>query len=122
MKKFLSPLFRNSKKLYNLLVTKISALKYYLQSIVTIFTNFNWWSFPLLFVKKPILIKILNNPNFYVSNLIDIWTLKEVVVDKQYEAFKKIKEGDTIIDVGAAIGDFSICAAKKSKECSGLRM
>lgn len=104
-----------------------SAIRYYLESIPTILTNFNWWSFPLLFVKKPILIRIKNKPSFYVSNFMDIWTLKEVIVDSQYETIKKIDGGGTVIDVGAAIGDFAIYAAKKAKivvayECDDERV
>jgi len=104
-----------------------SAIKYYLKSVLTILTNFNWYSFPLLFIKKPILIKIKNKPDFYVSNLMDIWTLKEVIVDKQYETIKKLDCGGTVIDVGAAIGDFAIYAAKKAKrviayECDDERV
>lgn len=93
-----------------------SAIKYYLKSIPTLINNFNWWVFPLLIFKKPILVRIKNNPNFYVSNLMDIWTLKEVVVDKQYEKDRKIANDDVVIDVGAAIGDFSVYAAKRAKK------
>jgi len=92
------------------------AIKYYLKSIQTLLTNFNWYSFPLLFIKKPILIRIKTSLVFYVSNFMDIWTLKEVIVDKQYETIKKLDSGDTVIDIGAAIGDFSIYAAKKVKK------
>lgn len=93
-----------------------SAIKYYLLSIPTMLANFNWYSFPLLFIKKPILIRIKNKPRFYVSNFMDIWTLKEIIVDKQYETIKKFDGGGTVIDIGAAIGDFSIYAAKKAKK------
>jgi hypothetical protein len=93
------------------------AIKYYLYSTYTLLTNFNWWVFPLLAFKRPILIKIKNNLNFYVSNFMDIWTLKEVIVDRQYEAVKEITMNlGTVIDIGAAIGDFSIYAAKKGKK------
>lgn len=66
-------------------------------------------------------------PSFYVSNFMDIWTLKEVIVDKQYERINKLDRGGVVIDVGAAIGDFSIYAAKKAKrviayECDDERV
>ena len=92
------------------------AIKYYFQSIPTLINNFNWWVFPLVFFTKPVFIKIKNNPSFYVSNLMDIWTLKEVIIDRQYEKGKIVNNGDFIIDVGAAIGDFSISIAKKVKK------
>jgi len=95
---------------------KKSAIKYYLKSIPAILINFNWYSFPLLFIKKPILIKIKDKPHFYVSNFMDIWTLKEVVVDKQYETIKKLDSDTTVVDIGAGIGDFAIYAAQKARK------
>ncbi len=94
----------------------IAASSYYLNSIKTLLINFNWWTFPLLFFKKPILIRIKNKGSFYVSNAMDIWTLKEVIVDQQYEKTAKIKKGDIVVDIGAAIGDFSIMSATKAKK------
>jgi len=81
----------------------------------------------MLLFKKPLLIRIKNMPYFYVSNFMDIWTLKEVIVDKQYERMKKLDQSGIVIDVGAAIGDFSIYAAKKAKrviayECDDERV
>lgn len=93
-----------------------SAIIYYLSSIPTLITNFNWWVFPLVFFKKPILVRIKNNPSFYVSNFMDIWTLKETIVDTQYEQNKKIQNGDVVIDIGAVIGDFSIYVSKKANK------
>lgn len=95
---------------------KKTAIRYYLQSIPTLLTNFNWWVFPLVVFTKPVLIKIKKNHSFYVSNFMDIWTLKEVIVDKNYEQFQKVRAGDFVVDVGAAIGDFNITAAKKAKK------
>ena len=46
----------------------------------------------------------------------DIWTLKETLIDKQYEKFNKIEKDDLVIDIGAAIGDFSISASKRANK------
>lgn len=93
-----------------------TTFSYYSSSAITLLKNFNWWVIPLVMFKKPVLITIKNQPSFFVSNLMDIWTLKEVIVDQQYEKFKKLSTRlETVIDVGAAIGEFSIYAAKKSK-------
>lgn len=100
-------------------MSKSSAIKYYFSSLLTLFTNFNWWVFPIIFFKKPILIKIWQQPEFFVSNLMDIWTLKEVILDKQYEKVRKLKPGDVVIDIGAAIGDFSIYAAQAAQKVVG---
>jgi len=90
-----------------------SALKYYLSSIPSLINNFNFWSFAIIFFKKPILIKTSKKINLYVNNLMDIWTIKEVVVDQCYEKFRNVKKNDVVIDIGASIGDFSILSSKK---------
>jgi len=90
-----------------------SVLKYYLTSIPTLINNFNFWSFPVIFFKKPILIKTSKKINLYVTNLMDIWIIKELIIDQCYNKFRNIKKNDVIIDVGASIGDFSILASKK---------
>jgi len=90
-----------------------SALKYYLSSIPSLINNLNFWSFPIIFLKKCVLIKTSKKINLYVTNLIDIWTIKEVVVDQCYEKFRNVKKNDVVIDIGASIGDFSILSSKK---------
>jgi len=97
-------------------VIKFSALKYYFFSIFDLVSNFNFWLFPFLLIKKPLLIKVKNHGVFYVSNFMDIWTLKETLIDKQYEKFNKIEKDDLVIDIGAAIGDFSISASKRANK------
>lgn len=94
---------------------KVSALKYYFSSIPTIVTGMNFLSIPLLLVKKPVLIHLRTRQSFYVSNLMDIWTLKEVVLDRQYEKVKKCVKNKVVIDVGSSIGDFSICASSQTE-------
>jgi hypothetical protein len=69
-----------------------SVLKYYFSSIPTLINNFNFWSFPIIFFKKPILIKTSKKINLYVNNLMDIWTVKEVIMDECYEKFKNVKK------------------------------
>lgn len=95
---------------------RFSVLKYYFYSVISLFKNFNFWLFPFLLIKKPLLIKVKNSGNYYVSNFMDIWTLKETLIDQQYEMFNKVKKGDLVIDVGAAIGDFSISVSKRAKK------
>ncbi len=93
-----------------------NALNYYLTSIVTLFTKINYWLIPFILIKKPILIKTPKGINLWVSNLMDIWTLKEVILDRQYEQIRKLREKDIVIDIGASIGDFSILASKNAKK------
>jgi len=63
---------------------KFNALKYYLKSIKTLLQNTNYWMIPLVLIRKPILIST-KSIKLWVSNLMDIWTLKEVILDHQYE-------------------------------------
>lgn len=52
---------------------------------------------------------------FKLKSLLDLLTLKEVVLDEEYESLGvKIEKRDKIIvDIGAGFGDFSILTAKK---------
>jgi len=92
---------------------KIKKIKYYLKGISNIICHTNFYIIPSIFFKKPILIKIKNNLSFYVTNLMDIWTLNEVLIDQEYFQYKSIKKNDVVVDIGASIGDFSIYAEKK---------
>ena len=89
-----------------------TALPYYFSSVRTLLFHSNAFICPLLFLQKPILIRIDNGMRFYVSNLMDIWTLKEVIMDKQYERFITLPTNGLIIDIGGAIGEFALYAAK----------
>lgn len=103
-----SPLFLES----NFSMKFSSAIPYYLSSIPTLLFRSNALTTPLLLLKRPIVISLENGMKFYVSNLMDIWTLKEVILDKQYERFVSLPNQGTIIDIGGAIGEFSLYAAK----------
>lgn len=98
-----------------------SAFKYYLGSLPSLVIKTNFWRIPLLLIKKPILLET-SGYKFYVNNLMDIWTIKEVILDHCYEKFRKIKKGDLVIDIGASIGDFSIYVAKKASHVFAVEM
>lgn len=100
----------------------MSAFKYYLKSIPTLVLNTNFWMIPIVLVKQPILLRTSKKLNFYVNSLLDIWTVKEVVLDCCYENFHKLKKGDVVIDIGASIGDFSISAGKKASKVYSVEM
>ena len=55
---------------------------------------------------------------FHIKTLLDILTLKEVVLDKEYErgGVRIEKKDKVIVDIGAGFGDFSIFAAKKNPD------
>ena len=90
----------------------ISALKYYISSIPTLLGGVNFYAIPLLLIDNKMLLNTKAGISFYVKALIEIWTIKEVVLDRQYEDHREIRENDIVVDIGAAIGEFSIHAAK----------
>ena len=52
---------------------------------------------------------------FRVRSKMDIWSVKEAVVDRMYERCGfKLEPGWTVVDLGAAIGEFAIFAAANS--------
>lgn len=91
----------------------LSALGYYASSVPTLLTGLDFWRIPLLLFGKPVRISTRPGLRFYVASVMDVWLMKEVVLDRQYEMVRAVKAGDTVVDIGASIGDFSIMAAKK---------
>src|SRR3972149_8406106 len=103
------------------------AVNYYLSSIPTLFKGMDYFSIPTLLFKNPLLLNLRGGMRLYVENLMDIWTIKEVVLDRQYEQVREIKKGGIVIDIGASLGDFSILAAKQANrvyafECNPKRV
>ena len=91
---------------------------YYLYSILEMMIYFKNW--PLLWpiflrnsAKKPQEVRLRKPPvQIKVRGRMDVWSVKETFLDEFYarEGFT-IRDGWTIIDVGAGIGDFSMYAA-----------
>ena len=49
---------------------------------------------------------------FWVRGPMDMWSVKETFLDRMYEHFgTRVEDGWTIVDIGAAIGEFTIFAA-----------
>ena len=94
----------------------VSTINYYLSSLPTLIKGINLSYIPYVLFKKPILIKLKKEKlEFYVQGIMDIWIVKEVVLDRCYERVRKIQQNDFVIDIGASIGDFSILASKEAK-------
>jgi FkbM family methyltransferase len=91
---------------------------YYLSSIFTLLAGFRN---PLQIIqtflvgnRRPGLIVQLRTSNlkFMVRGKMDIWSLKETLLDRFYERYGfVIREGWTVVDIGGGIGDYSIYAA-----------
>lgn len=94
---------------------KTTAIPYYLSSLKSILVGFhNWYAIPLLLFLHPLPFTIKNRGTFYADNLMDIWTLKEVLIDNCYRLNKK--KYSSVLDIGGAIGDFSILTAIGAKK------
>lgn len=72
----------------------------------------NWYTLPLLLLKRPIVIRLRNGCQFKVRSFMDVWIVKETCLDRDYESNNvQIQNGWTVVDVGAGIGDFAIFVA-----------
>ncbi len=87
----------------------ISTLKYYFSSINKLITNLS----PLdlirwIFNRNKII--TLHKYHFYIPRFLDLWTIKEVFLDRIYTRYETPK--GNVVDIGGGIGDFSILSAK----------
>ncbi len=94
----------------------LTAFIYYLQSIPTIFRIKNFWVIPFVYFFKPVILELDNGLKYSIESLMDVWVIKEIILDRQYEYKREVKKDDVVIDIGAAFGDFSIFAAKTAKK------
>ncbi len=97
----------------------MSRLRYYASSIPVLLRGIqNWPQLPLLIGRqpdrKPFELVLRNGLRFKIRTLMDAWIVKETCLDRQYEqAGVSLVDGWTIIDVGAAFGDFAVSVAKQ---------
>jgi FkbM family methyltransferase len=87
----------------------MARFKYYLSVFSSILTSVDFWH------SRPHLLVLKNGTKFYIRNVMDVWMTIESYVRSDYETHgPTIGNGWKIIDIGAALGDFSILAAQKS--------
>jgi FkbM family methyltransferase len=90
---------------------------YYLKSIPTLLTGVrSWGSVFQLLVRHvpghPVTVRLRDGLRFQIRSLMDLWILKETCLDHDYEwNLPPFGEDWTVIDIGAGLGDFSVCAA-----------
>lgn len=97
------------------------AVRYYLYSIFTLslgVSNFLsvLWAILVRVGRhdKGFLVKLRGGYQFRVRSALDVWVLKEVILDREYEQIgPEIESGWTVVDIGAAYGEFSIPAARR---------
>ncbi len=96
----------------------LSRLRYYFASVPALLTGVKNLPIMLLaFVRrpaKPFVIDLRDGARFWVRSALDIWILKETVIEREYEqASLSLADGWTIVDIGAGLGDFAISVARR---------
>jgi FkbM family methyltransferase len=96
------------------------SIRYYLKSIITLLNGIqNHGLLIRLMVKRSKsfapTVKLRTGETFIIKSFMDIWILKETVLDRQYELVGvPLQDNWTIVDIGAAMGDFSIWASEQN--------
>lgn len=99
----------------------ISRWWYYLRSIPTLLFGIREplkivGIFTGLPVRLPTTIETRNGYRFRVRSAMDIWIIKEICLDRDYERHSvPIEDGWTVLDIGAGLGDFSMFAARHNQ-------
>jgi FkbM family methyltransferase len=99
----------------------ISRILYYLASIPTLLLGVKNWpvmlaAFLRLPLRKPFTVELRRSGvRFHARTAMDVWIIKETCLDRDYEtASVGLQDGWTILDIGAGLGDFAICAARRN--------
>ena len=96
---------------------KLTAIPYYISSFFTLNSGIqNRGVLYRLVLKlpldRPFHIALKNGIQFSAVTLMDVWTLKETILDRVYEkAGVPLQKGWTVVDIGAASGDFTVWSA-----------
>ena len=64
-------------------------------------------------VHRPIEVTLSSGLRYRVGTPMDAWVLKETCLDRDYEKDAPLEAGWTVVDVGAAFGDFTVHAARR---------
>lgn len=90
---------------------QIRIIKYYFHILLLLLSNIK----KISNIDNFYIIKLKNNTIFKIRNFMDLWTLAETYLNSDYEKYgDKLGVNWTIVDIGAAFGDFSIFTAQKS--------
>ena len=98
---------------------KPGAIIYYLKSSLTLLAGIqNRGLLVKLFLHlpldRPFEVYLKDGTRFSALTLMDIWVLKETILDRTYEKVGvPLKAGWMVVDIGAAEGDFAVWAARQ---------
>jgi len=98
---------------------KRSAFSYYIKSIFNLLRQvhnpFSLLNLGLADARAgKTLVQLKSGERFYLGSLLDLWVVKETVLDRQYEAASLALQPDwVVVDIGAAMGDYTVWAARQ---------
>ena len=95
----------------------LSRWAYYLSSVPTLLSGMRPRAAILrlflgLPVQRPVDVTLSSGLRFRVRTPMDAWVLKETCLDRDYERDAPLETDWTVVDVGAAFGDFTVHAAR----------
>ncbi len=94
----------------------VRRLIYYFRSIITIMVGIRNLSAVLAIAARrgPVLLEMADGSRYWVKTFMDVWIIKETVLDRDYERYGTALQDDwVIVDIGAAAGDFTVFAARR---------
>lgn len=98
---------------------RLTAIPYYISSFFTLISGVKnrgvlgrlLLNLPL---DRPFTIILKDGTQFSALTLMDVWILKETILDRSYEkAGVPLQKGWTVVDIGAALGDFAVWSARQ---------
>lgn len=98
-------------------------LRYYLASLPTLFTGVRNWPAVLAALlrrppRPPFVLRLRGGCRFKVAGALDVWLVKEVCLDREYERHGvTVPPGGTVVDIGAGLGEFCVSVARDHPEC-----
>jgi FkbM family methyltransferase len=98
-------------------------LKYYAASLPTLLWGVrNWPATALGLLRgrrgRGFVVELRNGCRFKVTTALDLWILKEVCLDREYERYgTTIRNGWSVVDIGAGLGEFCIQVAREHPDC-----
>jgi len=98
-------------------------LAYYLASIPTLLRGVRNWPAAAAALlsrppRRPFEVRLRDGSRFTVTTALDVWILKEVCLDREYErGGPVVQPGWTVVDVGAGLGEFCVSVARRHPAC-----
>jgi FkbM family methyltransferase len=98
-------------------------LAYYLASIPTLLRGVRNWPGILAALlgprrRAPFVVRLRDGRLFKVTTALDVWIVKEVCLDRDYEhGGVTVQPGWTVVDIGAGLGAFCISVARAQPGC-----